>query len=126
MQNTALLKFFEYKKNKPESSVMSASQVEAILTKNKEAIKLKIESKHIHVKIEPKIEDLKPEINDDNEPLFPPEIAKSEPTEECKNTIALELFSRDDLLIKTSLFASGTLREAIHNAAGIYCKESNG
>ena len=40
--------------------------------------------------------------------------------------IEVELFSKDDILVKTSMFVSGRLKEAIQACAGVFLVEQNG
>lgn len=122
MQSTALQCFLEYK-HQLDDQPSAATEEQDLLDKRTETLKRKILYKEAPTILVPKFK--KEEIPEDEDPLFEP---LPEPKQDTGNkvVIKLELYSKDDLLVRSNVFIAGAVRDAIFNAAGIYCKENCG
>lgn len=117
-----LSKFYEYKRDKDDSmSFTSTVHLDKVLREYKDSLARKILHKESPAPVVRKTPHTAPE-----EPLFPPECAIPPQEENYKKCITLELLSKDDLLLKMSIFSAGPLKEAVQRSAGIYCKEYSG
>ena len=122
MHNNALQKYLEYKRQKEDSERYQEDPSLKILRSRTESLKQKVLKKNLPTTpITPKIIKL----SEPEEPLFPaPAILKAESV--TKTVLSLELYSKEDILAKTNTYIIGPIKDAIQNAAGIFCKESNG
>ncbi|OMJ91158.1 hypothetical protein SteCoe_6326 [Stentor coeruleus] len=123
MQSTALQKFWEYKKRKESDTGLPSQSPYDILKARTEALKRKIIYKELPPSLPIKLpQKKKPEVE---EPLFGP---STEPKNDIpgKTKVSLELYSKEDILAKVNVYVAGQLKEALQNAAGIFCKESLG
>jgi SWI/SNF-related matrix-associated actin-dependent regulator 1 of chromatin subfamily A len=122
MQATALQRFLEYKQQL-EAKDLPVSKDEDLLTQRNEVLKRKILYKEAPIKtLIPVRQVAAPE---PDEPLFEP-LPEGKADQGNKIIIKLELYSKDDILAKSNVFIAGSVRDAILNAAGIYCKENCG
>ena len=120
MQVNALQKFLEYKSKKDTlTSPLSQKSFSEVLENRKKAVLQHLESKHKPMP-DPEVPK-KP--GTPEEPLFPPESPKRIPEQ---TTCSIQLYSKDEVLLKTSAFLSPALKRYIYEAAGIYCTDVEG
>jgi hypothetical protein len=124
MQSSALQKFLDFKKQKEEAKSCEIEDSNSLLVSLRtEALKRKVlfkDKPSLSIPISKPIPKPEPE-----EPLFQP-VPAQKPDQTSKTVISFELNSKEDIIARTNIFITGPVKDAILNAAGIFCKESNG
>ncbi|CAG9328542.1 unnamed protein product [Blepharisma stoltei] len=113
----------EFQKNKPQNSEMTPERLANLMKKREEALKRKAQFIQSHKtsnsvpSSERKLNQVKLNFEQSDQDIV---------EEERKNTVSIELFTKDELLMKTSVFASKNLRTAIITSGGEFNKEQSG
>lgn len=127
MQTAAIQKFLEYKNRSEQQKTLSQDTLQKILKNRQEAILRKIEHKKRNRSPESECPTIPDKPRSPSPPLFPPEAPTEDLNIHDTNYIVdTELFSKDQVLIKASIFISGSLKKLIESCAGIYCQDTNG
>ena len=123
MQSNALQKFLEYKRQRESSPAEPEDANAQLLQKRTESLKQKVLFKALAPPptfIQKPIRIIEPEV-----PLFSP-VPDLRVESSSKTVLSLELYTKEDLIARSNTYLLEPVKEAILNAAGIFCKESNG
>jgi SWI/SNF-related matrix-associated actin-dependent regulator 1 of chromatin subfamily A len=129
MQNAAFQKFLQHKLTTQHTPIDPLSKV---LKNREEALRRKMEFCKT-LKLEPEeVDDFKASeplklFKDNPETFFPEkEEDEDELVEDQRNCVEVELFARDEVLVRVSMFIAGKLRDAVSSCGGLLSQEHNG
>jgi SWI/SNF-related matrix-associated actin-dependent regulator 1 of chromatin subfamily A len=135
-QASLIQQFLKYKSSRDDHKAtysLNPSQVHEFMRNREDVLRLTVSSLNKTYE-----EEAKPpsEVTTAEEPstIFADRMADEDEPEskmvfvgdEQTGYIEVELFSKDDILVKTSMFVSGRLKEAIQACAGVFLIEQNG
>jgi superfamily II DNA or RNA helicase len=126
MQTAAIQKFLEYKNRTEQNKTLSEETLQKILKNRQEAILRKIEFRKRNRSPESVCPSVPERPRSISPPLFPAEEPADLSIPDDHYTVDTELFSKDQVLIKASIFISGGLKKLIQSCAGIYCQDTSG
>jgi SWI/SNF-related matrix-associated actin-dependent regulator 1 of chromatin subfamily A len=129
MQNTAFQKYLQHKL---KTDTKLEDPLAKVLRNREDALKRKMEFCK-EMKVEPEeVDNLKAlepiKVFEDTYDTFFAEKEEEEDVflEDQRNCVEVELFSRDEVLVRVSMFIAGKLREAVAASGGLLSQEHNG